>query len=86
MTVRSGESVTSCVRIALGHTTAAARMDMSWSKVMPVKLTCQVQNTSRPFYLTVWSISNIFLIDVLLLFLSWITKAHFHKWWGCDGG
>lgn len=43
MTVKSGGSVTSCVKIVLGRTTVAVLMDTSWSRVMSAKLMCQVQ-------------------------------------------
>lgn len=43
MTVRSGGSVTSCVKIVLGHTAVAVLMDTSWSMVVSAKPMCQVQ-------------------------------------------
>lgn len=47
MTVRSGGSVTSCVKIVLGHTTVAVLMDTSWSKVMSAKPMCQVNKVTH---------------------------------------
>lgn len=42
MTARSGEPVTSCVRIELKHTSAVVWMDTSWSKITSAKPMCQV--------------------------------------------
>ena len=43
MTVKSGGSVISCVKIALGRTTVAVLMDTSWSRVTSAKQMFQVQ-------------------------------------------
>lgn len=61
MTVRSGGSVTSCVKIVLGHTTVAVVMDTSWSRVMSAKPMCQV-----------WGVTDhtIVLFDMYLLLHS----------------
>lgn len=42
MTVRSGGSVTSCVKIVPGHITAAVLMGTSWSRVTSAEPTFQV--------------------------------------------
>lgn len=47
MTVKSGGSVTSCVKIVLGHTTVAVLMDTSWSRVTCAKPMCQVQRVKE---------------------------------------
>lgn len=47
MTVRSGGSATSSVKIVLGHTTVAVLMDISWSRVISAKPMCQVQGVTH---------------------------------------
>lgn len=47
MTVKSGESVTRCVKIGLGRITVAVLMDTSWSRVTSAKQMCQVQGVTH---------------------------------------
>lgn len=47
MTVRSGASVISCVRIDREHTTVAVLTDTYWSKATSAKPMCQVQAVAR---------------------------------------
>lgn len=58
MTVRSGGSVTSCVKTVLGHTAAAALMATSWSRVMCAKPMCQVQRVTGAFALYMYVVTN----------------------------
>lgn len=82
MTVRSGGSVTSCVRTVLGHTAAAALMATSWSRATCAKPMCQVQWVTGAF--TQYICDCIWML--VFLFSRWTASAHFHKrGWGDDG-
>ena len=78
MTVRSGGYVTSCVRIVLGRTIAAALMDTSWSRVISVKPMFQVQrHDNGPLYdtdLLLWAAWSLKRLRKAVLYLPGLIK------------
>lgn len=99
MTARSGESVTSYVRIVLKHTFAAVWMDTSWSKTTSAKLMCQVRCRRCTSQFSFKGCAKFFSesksrcrcilkwqMQMSLLHFSWTSAAYFYQWWRFDDG